>query len=249
VTVIERNGRLYGRVVLTLTVPDPRGAAPVGIDLNETNALVAVDADGRELFVTGHETKVQNRITAHTVSRVQQKLATKKAEGKDTRSVRRALKRLSRRRSRRTRDFACRTAKRLIEWAPAASVLVFEDLKMPQPEKGLTRGAALRRRLTLWQYAAMTAAVKNKAQREGIAIAWVNPAYTSKRCSRCGLIGVRKRHSFTCPSCGHVQHADVNAAFNVRNLFVQSRLDGLPSMSPEARSSDTGKLTASAVRH
>jgi transposase len=97
--------------------------------------------------------------------------------------------------------------------------------------------------------------VKNKAERVGIAMAKVNPAITrsagtrSKRCSRCGLLGVRKRHSFTCPHCGHAQHADINAATNVRNLFVQSRLDGLPSMSPEARSSDTGKLAASAVSH
>jgi IS605 OrfB family transposase len=252
-TVIERNGRLIGHVALTLTVPEPRGdsEAPgaVGIDLNETNALVAVDAEGRELFISGHDTKVLNRITAHTVSRVQKKRATKKAEGKDTRGVRRALKRLSRRRARRTHDFACRAARDLMAFAPPDSVLVFEDLAVGQPEKGLTRGAALRRRLSLWQHAAITTAIKNKAERAGIAMATVNPAYTSQRCSRCGLLGVRKRHSFTCPACGHRQHADVNAAVNIRNLFVQSRLDGLPSMSPEARSSDTGKLAASAVSH
>jgi hypothetical protein len=114
-----------------------------------------VDADGRELFISGHDTQVKNRITAHTVSRVRKKLATKKAEGKDTRGVRRALKRLNRRRSRRTHDFACRVARDLIAFAPADSVLVFEDLNIPRPEKGLTRGAALRRRLSLWQYAAI----------------------------------------------------------------------------------------------
>src|SRR5262249_29335371 len=48
VTVIARKGRLYGRVALTLDAPDPRGIVPVGIDLNETNAVVAVAADGGE---------------------------------------------------------------------------------------------------------------------------------------------------------------------------------------------------------
>jgi putative transposase len=249
VTVIVQNGRLIGRVALTLTVPEPQGAAPVGIDLNETNALVAVDADNRELFISGHETKVRNRITAHTVSRVQKKRATKKAEGQDTRGVRRALKRLNHRRSRRTHDFACRVARDLMAFAPVGSVLVFEDLNLPRPEKSQTRGAALRRRLSLWQYAAITAAVKNRAERAGIAMATVNPAYTSKRCSRCGLLGARKRHSFTCSHCGHAQHADVNAARNIRNLFVQSRRDGLPSMSPEALPQGKGKRAASAVRH
>lgn len=75
VTVIERNGRLYGRVALTLAAPEPRGIVPVGIDLNETNALVAVDADGRELFVSGTATKVRNKRTMQTTKRVQKKIA------------------------------------------------------------------------------------------------------------------------------------------------------------------------------
>src|SRR5262249_17304585 len=33
VTVIERKGKLYGRVALTLDAPEPRGIVPVGIDL------------------------------------------------------------------------------------------------------------------------------------------------------------------------------------------------------------------------
>ena len=40
-TVIERKGTLYGRVTLTLSVPDAAGIVPVGSDLNETNALAA----------------------------------------------------------------------------------------------------------------------------------------------------------------------------------------------------------------
>jgi putative transposase len=242
ITVLERNGTLYGRVALTLSAPEPAGSVPVGIDLNETNALVAVDADGRELFLTGRGTKVKNRRTAHTVSRLQRKLATKKAEGTDTHGVRRTLKRLSRRRSRRTRDFARCSAKRLMAWAPPDAVLVFEDLDLLQPAKELTRGVALRRRLALWQHGAIRDAVATKAQLAGVAIATVDPAYTSQHCSWCGLRGRRKRHAFTCPHCGHSLHADVNAAINIRARFVQSRLDGEQSISPEARSSDAGKL-------
>ncbi len=234
VTVIERQGTLYGRVALTLDVPEPTGIVPVGIDLNETNALVAVDADGRELFITGKATKVRNRRTMQTTQRVQCKLATKKAEGKDTHSVRRVLKRLAGRRRRRSDDFARVTARQLINWAPADAILVFEDLRIDQPAKGLKRGQALRRRLSLWQHRAIRQAVTNKAEQAGIALAFVDPAYTSQRCHRCGLLGIRKRHLFTCPQCGHSQHADVNAAINIRVRYVQSRLDGEPSTFPEA---------------
>jgi putative transposase len=245
VLVIERKGNLYGRVALTLDAPQPSGIVPVGIDLNETNTLVAVDVDERVFFISGKATKVRNRRTMQTTQRVQCKLATKKAEGKDTYSVRRVLKRLSGRRRRRTDDLARMVAKQFVTWAPAHAVLVFEDLRIDQPAKQLTRGQALRRRLALWQRRAIRQAVANKAQMVGIALALVNPAHTSQRCSRCGLLGKRTRHTFICPQCGHSQHADVNAAINIRARYVQSRLDGELSTSPEALPQGGGKLPLS----
>jgi putative transposase len=246
VTVIERKGKLYGRVALTLDAPEPAAIVPVGIDLNETNAVVAVDADGREFFQSGKATKVRNYRTMQATKRVQRKLETKKAEGADSHGVRRVLKRLSGRRKRRTHDFACVTAKRLIEWAPADAVLIFEDLRIEPPYRELTRGLALRRRLTQWQQGAIRRAVANKAQLAGVALATVNPAYTSQNCSRCGLRGKRHRHTFTCPHCGHAQHADVNAAINIRTRYVQFRLDGAPSIAPEALPQGEGKLSVQA---
>ena len=233
--VIERSGKLIGRVTLTLDVPEPQGILPVGIDLNETNALVAVDPDGWELFISGKAVKVKNRRTAKTRARLQSKHAARKAQKKDTRSVRRLLKRLGRKQRNRTRTFAQQTAKQLVTWAPKNAILVFEALHIPQPQKGKIRGRALRRRMSLWQRALIRRCVENKAQECGMRVAEVNPAYTSKNCSRCGLRGIRKRHSFTCPHCGFSDHADLNAAKNIRQKFTLLRESGDPSMSPEAQ--------------
>ncbi|GHO54825.1 RNA-guided endonuclease InsQ/TnpB family protein [Ktedonobacter robiniae] len=235
-TVLKRNGKLIGRVTLTLDVPEPQGILPVGIDLNETNALVAVDPDGQTLFVSGKDVKVKNRRTAKTRARLQRKHATRKAEKKDTRSIRRLLKRLGRKQRNRTRTFAQQTAKQLVTFAPKNAVLVFEDLHLPKPEKGKLRGKALRRRMSLWQRHLIRTCVENKAQESGLSVTKVNPAYTSKNCSHCGLRGVRKRHAFTCPHCGHTDHADVNAAVNIRNRYTAFRGSGLLSISPEAQS-------------
>lgn len=224
--VIVRDGKLIGRVTLTLEVPEPQGVLPVGIDLGETNALVAVDPDGRELFLSGKSIKVKNVRTVKTRSRLQAKHAIRKAQHKDTRSIRRVLKRLGRKQRNRTRTFAQQTAKQLVKFAPAHAVLVFEDLQMPQPQKGKIRGRALRRRLSLWQHGLIRACVRSLAQEHGLLVAKVDPRYTSKSCSRCGLRGKRHRHVFTCPHCGHTAHADVNAAYNIRNRYTVFRDGG-----------------------
>jgi putative transposase len=57
--------------------------------------------------------------------------------------------------------------------------------------------------------------VEKRALDRGIPVIYVNPAYTSKRCCRCGSFGRRSRKHFECPYCGYAAHADVNAAFNI----------------------------------
>jgi hypothetical protein len=129
--VIERDGRLLGRVVVTLRVPDPKGVHPVVIDLNETNALAAVDPDGNILFVSGQDVKVRNTRARTTRRRLQEQLATHKAQTQYTRSLRRLRKRLGRTQRNRTRTFCQQTAATLVAWAPDDSVLVFERPSAP----------------------------------------------------------------------------------------------------------------------
>jgi putative transposase len=248
-TVIERQGRLLGRVVVTLSVPEPSGNSPVGIDRNETNALVAVDVDDRQLFISGKAHTVRNTRSRQTRKRLQVKLASRKAQTQDTHSVRRLLKRHGRKHQNRNRTFCQTVAKELCAWAPPDAVLVLEDLSIPPPQKGTIRGTGLRRRLSGWFHGQMLQAIRNRAERIGMAVGLVNPAYTSQTCHQCGLLGVRKRHRFSCPHCGHHDHADVNAARNIRDRFVVLTHDGGLSVSPEALDflASEGKLTTSVV--
>lgn len=48
----------------------------------------------------------------------------------------------------------------------------------------------------------------------------INPAYTSQTCFECGDVNKESRISqseFICTSCGHIAHADVNAAKNIKS--------------------------------
>jgi putative transposase len=64
-------------------------------------------------------------------------------------------------------------------------------------------------------------ALASAARYTGSHIIKVSPAYTSQRCHACGFITEGNRESqaiFRCknPGCGNTDHADVNAAKNIR---------------------------------
>ncbi len=247
--ITERHGKLVATLAITLPDIATVGTSPVGVDLGETNAFVAVDAKDRELFISGKATKVRSTRTRKTRSSLQKKLATLKAQKRSTKSVGRVLKRLSRKNRNRTVDFARCSAKKLCEWASKDAVIVLEDLKIPRATKASKPGKspkkkALRRRLSSLAYGIYRAAIESRAERVGIAVVAVNPAYTSQNCSRCPARGTRVKHQFSCAVCAHKEHADVNAARNIRDLYGAARSRGLSSASPEA--SSRGKPRASA---
>jgi putative transposase len=233
-SVIETKGKLQGRLCLTLEVPDPVSASPVGVDLNETNAVVAIDANNKVFFKTGMKTKILNRRTRKVKKRLKNKLNSRKAENKNISSIVKVLKRLGKKEQRRTLDFARVTAKELCAFAGRNSVIVFEDLKFKQQKKYDGKSKATHRKLSAFPHALIRQCVTNRAELVGIGIEKVSPYNTSQICSKCGLIGLRKRHDFYCPHCDIREHADINAAVNIRNRFTNLRVSGLQSINPEA---------------
>jgi putative transposase len=61
-----------------------------------------------------------------------------------------------------------------------------------------------------------------KAPRYGSELRLVRPAFTSQTCSGCGVRDPESRQGcgrlFACIACGHVEHADLNAARNIHSL-------------------------------
>jgi IS605 OrfB family transposase len=75
-------------------------------------------------------------------------------------------------------------------------------------------------RVTLhsWAFAQLGQFIAYKAAAAGVALVYIDPAYTSQMCSACGHISKRNRPdqaTFRCASCGFAEHADVNAARNI----------------------------------
>jgi IS605 OrfB family transposase len=101
-------------------------------------------------------------------------------------------------------------------------VFVLEELKKIKSKKYSHK---FNRKLMNWSYFQFEQLLDYKANARGKIVVKVNPAYTSQTCSCCGKVAKeqRNRNWYTC-SCGHHQHADLNAAINIKNKYLNSLL-------------------------
>ena len=108
--------------------------------------------------------------------------------------------------------------------------IVLEDLKQIRQTANTRRKQ--RYSLNSWSYYQQQMMLEYKAKKYGVPIFYVEPQYTSQRCSKCGHIEStnRNRNLFQCKKCGKVEDAGVNAGFNIASLHQQ----GIPKFCKES---------------
>ena len=112
------------------------------------------------------------------------------------------------------RDINHKISRKIVDLAVAnKSVIRFENLKGIRKSKKNSK--SLRGTLNSWPFYQLQKFVEYKAQQAGAEVIYIDPYMTSKCCSKCGHIGNRNKKNFECLNCGHFEHADVNAAFNI----------------------------------
>lgn len=125
------------------------------------------------------------------------------------------------------KDFAEKTSHYL---ASNFNVIKFEDIRLSSmskkvkvnedgsPRVGVKAKQGLNRELLRLGLASVVSLTEYKAKLYGNEVKFVDPKFTSQRCSNCGSISRDNRKSqsqFECVSCGFTLNADVNAAKNI----------------------------------
>jgi putative transposase len=112
--------------------------------------------------------------------------------------------------SRQRREFAVRTARTLVT---SSDVIVYENLKV----SNLVKNHKLAKSISDVAWYMFTTWVDYFAKIRGVHVMAIAPHFTSQDCSGCGERVKKSLSTRThkCPSCGLIEHRDLNAAKNI----------------------------------
>jgi IS605 OrfB family transposase len=136
---------------------------------------------------------------------------------KGTPSAKRRLKRLAGRERRFQRDQNHCITKTVIRNMKSNSTVILEDLSEIRKTARYRKKSRQSRELNSWGFYQFQIFLEYKAKEKNIEIVYVDPAYTSQRCNKCGNISPKNRNGpdFLCKNCGFNLNSDLNAARNV----------------------------------
>ena len=193
-------------VYISCTIPEQPEMIPqqfIGVDRNTTGHIAVIaNPDTGKIEKFGKSALHVHRKYSAMRKRLQR-------EGKF-----RELKQIKDRESRIVKDLNHKISRKIVNMAEVQhAALVFEDLGGIRQTRKQHR--SFKYALHSWSFYQLQTFVEYKAKLLGVPVLYVDPAYTSQDCSRCGARGQRNGKGFKCLTCGHVDHADVNAAFNI----------------------------------
>lgn len=191
----------------------------VGVDLNATGHLaVAADPSRGKVLKLGKSGSHIRRSYKSLRRRFQKRSKFKK------------LKTINRRESRRVRDLNHKISRKVVQYAKDSNALIkLEKLThiRRRTRRGTPTSKGTRCAVNNWSFYQLQQFIEYKAKLLGVVVVYVGPQYTSQECSRCGLLGNRNGKTFKCPHCGHVDHADANAAFNIADRVSRDHCCGV----------------------
>lgn len=184
-------------------------------EIVQSGSVLGIDRGLHHLVVASDGRKFSGNVIRATQRRYLHNRKTLQAKG--TPSSRKRLASMAGREKRFSRDVNHCISKNLAR-TEGVSVFVLEDLSGIRNRK---RGRKLNKRIGSWPFFQMQAFLAYKVEALGKSVTFVDPRYTSQRCSRCGYIHEenRKGSRFSCRGCGFRIHADENAAMNIRDLY------------------------------
>lgn len=215
----KKRGKWIADIALTMEdTPLSDGQAIMGIDLGIKvpavayvggNCFRARGEKGTRFFGNG---RYQRMMRRRFYSR-RKKLQTAKKG--------RAVKKSKGRESRWMKDINHKLSRQIVNHAHEQGVGTIKVESLAGIRKGTTRtsrGAKARKNNRMqnsWSFYQLTAFISYKAERLGIKVEQVDPAYTSQECPACSARNKAQDRTYVCAECGWMGHRDKVGAINI----------------------------------
>ena len=191
---------------VSVTIPEEKSYEPkgwIGVDRNTTGHIAVVaDPETGKILKLGKSAK-------HIHDKYRNIRRSLQSHGKY-----RKVKEIKNRESRVVRDLNNKVSRKIVDAAKSSDMGIKFEL-LEGIRKTTKQARSFRYALHSWSFYQLERMIEYKSKLLGVPVAYVDPAYTSQTCSRCGHLGDRKGKEFKCLGCGHVENADVNASFNI----------------------------------
>ena len=203
--VFRKGTWFFNLVVESHDVAPVASGLVMGVDVGENN--IAATSTGK---VFGGE-ELRDQRDRHLALR-------RRLQSNGSQSAKQKLGQVSGKEMRRVKHVNHETSKAIVAEAvkAGAAKIAMEDLT--HIRRRIKAGKRMRGRLHRWSWRQLQSFVEYKAEAVGIAVEYVNPAYTSQTCSGCRRLGRRVRHRFVCEHCGLRAHSDLNASRNLARI-------------------------------
>ncbi|WP_125682603.1 RNA-guided endonuclease InsQ/TnpB family protein [Levilactobacillus yonginensis] len=192
----------------------------VGVDRGLRFLATAFDSEGKTLFFDGQKILRKRKKLLETRRQLQSKC---------TKSAKKKLKKLAQRENRWMTDVNHRLAKTLVAAYGSHTLFALEDLtNVTFNTDDLPK--SLRNSHRSWSFFQLELFLTYKAQAIQSTVVKVNPAFTSQRCPKCGLVEKANRHHDTheywCKQCQYRCNDDRLGAMNIA-MLGQDWLNGI----------------------
>jgi IS605 OrfB family transposase len=207
----KKRGKWIADIALTTEdAPPTEGQAVMGVDLGiKIPAVAHVRGKGTRFFGNGrYQRHMRRRFYSRRrkLQKAKKTRAIKKSKGKERGWM---------------KDINHKLSRQIVNHAHEQGVGTIKVESLAGIRKGTTRtsgGAKARKNNRMknsWSYYQLTMFLTYKAQRLGIKVEQIDPAYTSQECPACSARNKAQDRTYVCAECGWVGHRDKVGAINI----------------------------------
>ena len=127
---------------------------------------------------------------------------------------RKAIERLGNKEQRWMRDQDHKVSREIVNFAIANKIGAIRMEHLANIRRTASTSRKNEKNLHTWSFHRLASFIEYKANVAGITVEYVDPAYTSQKCPKCGKANHAKDRKYKC-GCGYEAHRDIVGAVNI----------------------------------